>query len=80
MLILSNHVNPVKKDILQFRCSPSETLARIVARCVGYGEVVDKYLENVEVSGERIRRELGFEAHFDLANGWRDAVQRKAAF
>lgn len=34
-----------------------------------------KYLENVEVSGESLARDLGFSPQWDLDSGWRDAVQ-----
>ena len=37
--------------------------------------MVDKYLETVEVKGDRIREVLGFVPKFDLAAGWRDALQ-----
>ncbi len=52
-----------------------EPLARLAARCIGQGDVVDKYLETVEVKGDRIREVLGFVPKFDLAAGWRDALQ-----
>lgn len=52
-----------------------ETLARLVARGIGYGEVVDKYLENVDVKGKRIQEALGFAPRFDLTTGWRDALR-----
>jgi UDP-glucose 4-epimerase len=35
-----------------------------------------KYTENVAVSGERIRKELGFEPRWTLADGWRQTVER----
>jgi UDP-glucose 4-epimerase len=35
---------------------------------------VDKLLEDVAVSGEKIQRELGFLPSFDLAAGWRQAL------
>jgi nucleoside-diphosphate-sugar epimerase len=35
---------------------------------------IAKYLETVEVSGDAIRRDLGFLAQRDLAQGWREAI------
>jgi nucleoside-diphosphate-sugar epimerase len=35
---------------------------------------VDKLLEDVAVSGDKIQRELGFRPAFDLAAGWRQAL------
>jgi nucleoside-diphosphate-sugar epimerase len=52
-------------------------LARALARPLGYGPTVDKYLENVEVRGERIRQELGFEPSFGLREGWKQAIAEK---
>lgn len=50
------------------------TLARVLARSVGHGHVVEKYLENVEVRGDLIRRDLDFAPRFDLRAGWRHAL------
>jgi nucleoside-diphosphate-sugar epimerase len=49
-------------------------IARMAARSLGYGEVLAKYLENIEVRGERIRSALGFEPRFGLEAGWRGAL------
>jgi nucleoside-diphosphate-sugar epimerase len=49
-------------------------IARIAARGLGYGDLLAKYLESVEVRGERIQRALGFEPRFGLVAGWRDAL------
>ncbi len=37
--------------------------------------LVEKLLEDVAVSGHKIKRELGFRAKFDLATGWRESVR-----
>ena len=39
---------------------------------------VDKLLEDVAVSGEKIQRELGFRPRYDLLTSWRESVQRMA--
>jgi len=49
-------------------------IARAAALAVGRGALLAKYLENVEVSGERIRRELGFEPAYGLERGWCEAL------
>jgi UDP-glucose 4-epimerase len=36
---------------------------------------VDKYTEDVAVSGERIQRELGFVPQYNLSAGWRETIQ-----
>lgn len=36
---------------------------------------IDKYLEDMAVSGEKIRRILGFYPEFDLGLGWRETVR-----
>jgi len=38
--------------------------------------MVDKLLENVAVSGEKIQRELGFQPQFDLIAGWHRAIRQ----
>lgn len=50
-------------------------LARVLSRAVGRAHLVDKYLENVEVLGDRIQARLGFTPRFDLAAGWREALR-----
>ena len=37
---------------------------------------LDKLVEDVAVSGERIQHELGFRPGFDLVTGWRETVRR----
>jgi nucleoside-diphosphate-sugar epimerase len=37
---------------------------------------IDKYIEDLPVSGERIQRELGFVPQYDLAAGWTEAILR----
>lgn len=36
---------------------------------------IDKYVEDVAISGDRIRTRMGFVPRFDLAAGWKDAVR-----
>jgi len=36
---------------------------------------IDKYIEDIAVSGEKISRLLGFVPHYDLASGWRETVE-----
>jgi nucleoside-diphosphate-sugar epimerase len=40
----------------------------------GYADLVDKYLENMEIRGEKLQRLLGFRPLFDLESGWRQAL------
>ncbi|MCX6564924.1 MAG: NAD-dependent epimerase/dehydratase family protein [Candidatus Aminicenantes bacterium] len=37
--------------------------------------MIDKYVEDIAVSGEKISRFLGFSAQYDLASGWRETVE-----
>jgi UDP-glucose 4-epimerase len=37
---------------------------------------VDKLIEDLAVSGDRIQRELGFRPRFDLASGWKEVVKQ----
>lgn len=37
--------------------------------------MIDKYIEDVAVSGERIRSQLGFAPQYDLTAGWRETIQ-----
>jgi nucleoside-diphosphate-sugar epimerase len=41
---------------------------------------VDKMLEDVAVSGEKIQRELGFRPRFDLSSGWRETARQMAGW
>ena len=36
---------------------------------------VDKYTEDIAVSGEKIRKVLGFKPEFDLMSGWQQTIQ-----
>ena len=49
-------------------------LARLLARGVGRMGLFEKYVENVEVKGQRIQDVMGFRPQFDLATGWREAL------
>lgn len=40
----------------------------------GRRQMIDKYLEDVAVSGQKIQRDLGFSPQYDLQVGWREAV------
>jgi len=41
-----------------------------------FGRMLDTYLEDVAVEGERIRSELGFRSEFDLARGWARTIEQ----
>ena len=61
----------------RFTVNTVETLFRAVgSRPPVTQATLDKYVENVAVSGERIRRELGFVPEWNLADGWRETVRR----
>lgn len=49
-------------------------LLRMVRRGDRLEAFLDKYLEDVAVSGEKMARELGYRPRFDLEAGWRDAL------
>jgi len=53
------------------------TLAR--GRSPGLRAALDKYVEEVCVSGERAKLELGFAARYDLERGWRECVAEMRA-
>src|SRR4030066_1785113 len=36
--------------------------------------IIDKYTEDIAVSGERIQKELGFVPEYDLEGGWSEGV------
>ena len=38
---------------------------------------IDKFLEDVAVSGEKIEAELGFRPQYDLESGWREALAQR---
>jgi nucleoside-diphosphate-sugar epimerase len=44
-------------------------------RCPIDGGTIDKLLEDMAVSGERIQRKLGFRPQFDLSAGWKEAIR-----
>ena len=37
--------------------------------------IIDKYTEDIAVSSQRIRTELGFKPQYDLRSGWQETVQ-----
>jgi nucleoside-diphosphate-sugar epimerase len=52
-----------------------EDAARMAGRQAPVGRAsIDKYTEDVAVSGQRIETELGFVPQFDLACGWQETV------
>lgn len=52
---------------------------RIVGKNSPVGRAtIDKLTEDVAVSGEKIQRELGFHARFDLRAGWRQTLEQMA--
>ena len=52
----------------------ADRVLSLAGRRPSAGPMLDKYCEDAAVRAERIRRELGFEARFDLLSGWRDAL------
>jgi nucleoside-diphosphate-sugar epimerase len=38
-------------------------------------EMVDKYTEDIAVSGSLIQKELGFVPEYDLQSGWKEAIR-----
>ncbi len=54
--------------------SLGDGLFRIAHREPRLQGFLQKYLEDVAVSGERLASELGFRPRFDLESGWRDAL------
>ena len=39
---------------------------------------IDKFTEDMAVSGEKIQRELDFHPQYELINGWREALMHMA--
>jgi hypothetical protein len=37
---------------------------------------IDKLLEDIAVSGEKIQRQLGFQPRYDLRAGWRQTIEQ----
>lgn len=37
---------------------------------------VDKFIEDIAVSGEKIQQQLGFHPHYDLRAGWQETIER----
>ena len=53
----------------------AEDLLRLLGRRPTWGRAsVDKFTEDMAVSGARMQNELGFKATMDLQSGWRDAL------
>ena len=60
---------------------PIRVAARAAAAVLGSRSpitplTIEKYLEDVAVSGRRLQRELGFVPRFDLKSGWDDTVAK----
>jgi nucleoside-diphosphate-sugar epimerase len=73
------------------RCPPSMRIPLVAARLAAFGSdlllrlvgkrpflraAVDKYVEEVMVSSDKIRRELGFVPKYSLREGWRECVEK----
>ena len=57
--------------------SALENSARLIGRPLPIGRgTIEKYTEDIAVSGDRIQTELGFEPQFDLGAGWKDTVEQ----
>ena len=52
----------------------ADGLARLAGRSLNLTTAVDKFVEDVAVRGDRIRRELQFHPSYGLQEGWRQAV------
>lgn len=52
----------------------ADWLLRLAGRRPKLRAAIDKYVEEVMVSGEKINRELGFIPKYDLQTGWRECV------
>jgi UDP-glucose 4-epimerase len=52
-----------------------DTMQRIGRQSPVTRAAIDKYTEDVAVSGERIRSQLGFAPQYDLTAGWRETIQ-----
>lgn len=52
-----------------------DVMQRIGRRSPMTRATIDKYTEDIAVSGDRIRSQLGFVAHYDLVAGWRETIQ-----
>ena len=55
----------------------ADTLLRISGSERRFTPLIDKINEDVAVSGDRIRNELGFRAEYGLLDGWTEALTRK---
>lgn len=58
---------------------PADFLLKIAGSPKRVTTLLEKYLEDVRVSGQRFSTELGFLPQFDLNSGWKDAVDRLRA-
>jgi nucleoside-diphosphate-sugar epimerase len=52
----------------------ADGLLRVAGRPARFARQLDKYVEDVAVSGARFQRELGFAPRHDLRSGWREAL------
>jgi nucleoside-diphosphate-sugar epimerase len=58
---------------------PADLLLRIAGSPKRISTLLDKYLEDVRVSGQKLAQQLGFSPRFDLKAGWKDTVDRLRA-
>jgi len=65
----------VPVELARIAARGADAAMRILGRPAGALSAVDKYLEDVIVSGENIQRQLGFRPAVDLRNGWRMALE-----
>ncbi len=64
----------VPEALARLLTAAADVTGSVFGRRGGYRELLDKYLESVEVKGEKIQERLGFRPTFDLESGWRDAM------
>lgn len=61
---------------VRFTAGLLEDMARLIGCRSPIGRAtVDKYIEDVSASSERIQAELGFVPQYDLAKGWQETIQ-----
>jgi UDP-glucose 4-epimerase len=61
-------------SMAQLAASSADLLLRLVGKRPVMRAAVDKYVEEVLVSGDKIRRELGFVPKYSLIEGWKEVI------
>lgn len=64
---------------LRFAVGAAEDIAQIIGLNSPIKRaLLEKFLEDVAVGGDKIQREIGFRPRFDSNSGWREAIARSA--